>query len=341
MRKPAWHRGVFSIAALVVVLFAAYAAYWHIVAQRLRDGLDPWAEAQRAQGLSAQWDQVEIGGFPSAFRFRFAKASFSTARPLPASLTAPSLTVWAAPWNLRHWQFAAEDGAQLDVTNLAAFALRRIDGSAVLDGDDAAVLDAAAAGIKGGGLLAQSAAIATATAHVEIPAHAPAGHQETALRVALQLTDITLPVDVVPSFGDRVSELSFAAELKGALPPGPLSAALVQWRDGGGTIELQSFRLHWGVLLVDASGTLALDNELQPEGAFSAVITGQDAIIDLAVKAGAIQAQSGGIAKGILSLLAKPGPNGEKAITVPLTLQQRRLFLGPAAVAEVPPIKWE
>jgi hypothetical protein len=59
------------------------------------------------------------------------------------------------------------------------------------------------------------------------------------------------------------------------------------------------------------------------------------------VKAGTIQAQSGGIAKGILGLLAKPGPNGEKAITVPLTLQQHRLFLGPAAVAEVPPIKWE
>ena len=34
-------------------------------------------------------------------------------------MSAPTLAVWAAPWNLRHWRFAAVDGAQLDLTNLA------------------------------------------------------------------------------------------------------------------------------------------------------------------------------------------------------------------------------
>ncbi len=338
MGQSTLRRAALALAALVAALFAAYAAYWHIAAQKLRDGLDPWAEAQRAQGLDAAWDQVEISGFPGAFRFHFVKASFSARRPLPARFSAPDLVVWAAPWNPRHWQFAAADGAQLDTAEFATFAARRVEGSATLGGPNA-VLDATASDITGSGL-AQQATIATALAHIEIPPHPPASHQETALIASLQVSDVTLPTSI-PSLGDRMSELSFSAQLKGALPPGPLPAALVQWRDAGGTVELQSLRLHWGALLVDANGTIALDGDLQPEGAFSAVVTGQDAIVDLAVKGGALRAENGSIAKGILALLAKPGPNGEKAITVPLSVQQRRLFLGPAAVAELPRIGWE
>jgi hypothetical protein len=339
MRRSALNRAALALALTVAVLFAAYAAYWHIVAQQLRDGLEPWAEAQRAQGMTAEWDQVQISGFPTTFFFRFTKARFSATRPLPASVAAPVLSVWAEPWNLRHWQFAAADGARLDLDTIAAFDAERFDGTAIVDTAQALLIDASAATIKGGGL-AQSTAIAVASAHIEIPARAPAGHQDTALTATLQLTNMTLPVSV-PSFGDKVSELSFAAQLKGALPPGALPAALAEWRDAGGTVELRSFRLHWGDLLVDASGTLALDRDLQPEGAFSATVTGQDAIVDLAVKTGSLRAENGGIAKAILGLLAKPGPNGEQAINVPFSVQQRRLYLGPAAVAELPHIDWE
>ncbi len=339
MRRSALNRAAFGLAAAVAVLFAAYFAYWHIMAQKLRDELEPWAEAQRAQGMIAAWDQVQISGFPTAFFFRFTKARFSAARPLPASIAAPTLSVWAEPWNLRHWQFAAADGARLDLNNIAAFDADHLEGSATVDTADALLLDATAAAIKGGGL-AQNTLIASASAHIEIPARVPAGHQDTALTAALQLGDMTLPMSV-PSFGDKVSELSFTAQLKGALPPGALPAALTLWRDAGGTVELRSFRLHWGDLLIDANGTLALDNDLQPEGAFSAIITGQNAIVDLAVKTGTLRAENGGIAKAILGLLAKPGPNGEQAITVPFSVQQRRLYLGPAAVAELPHIDWE
>ena len=47
------------------------------------------------------------------------------------------------------------------------------------------------------------------------------------------------------------------------------------------------------------------------------------------------------LAAAVLGVLARPGPSGEKAITVPLTLQQSRLYLGPAALGRVPRISWE
>ena len=129
--------------------------------------------------------------------------------------------------------------------------------------------------------------------------------------------------------------------MKGALPPGQLVPALTHWRDDGGTIELQSLRLRWGSLLVDASGTLALDNALQPEGAFSAVITGQDAAVDVAVKTGALKPSDAGAAKAVLGLLARPNGNGDKALTLPMTIQNQRLYLGPAKLANIPPIPWD
>jgi hypothetical protein len=145
----------------------------------------------------------------------------------------------------------------------------------------------------------------------------------------------------VPGFGNTLSGFSFAAQMKGALPPGPLVPALAHWRDDGGTIELQSVRLRWGSLLVDASGTLALDKTLQPEGAFSTVITGQDAAVDVAVRTGALKPSDAGAAKAVLGLLARPqGNNGDKAITLPMTIQNQQLYLGPAKLATIPPIPW-
>lgn len=340
MQTRAWRRPFFALAALLVVLVAAYAAYWHITAKRLRNGLAPWAEAQRAHGYIVDWKEVAVDGFPDAFRFHFTAAHFGATRPLPTELTAPRLTVWAAPWNLRHWQFDAPDGAAFGgALDPLHFDLGTLQGSAQLGNSEALVLDVAATALKGQDLT-QDLSIEAASAHIEVPPRPPANHQGTALEAGLQLTGLILPVSL-PSFGNRVGELSFSAELKGALPPGPLPQALAAWRDDGGTVELRSLRLHWGTVLIDASGTLALDEALQPEGALSAEVTGQNEAVDLAVKSGALKPESGGIAKAILNLLAKPGLNGENAITVPVTVQQQRLFLGPAAIAALPRIDWE
>lgn len=332
-------RAALAIAAAVIVAGGAYAAYWHIMAGKLRDGLEPWAEARRDEGYRVQWGEAELSGFPTAFRFRFAQASFGADRPVPATFSAPRLVVAAAAWNLRAWRFTAPDGARIvDALGTSGFDAATLEGSMALGAG--AALDVAAGDLTGMGL-AQGMHIAAAAAQIAQPATAPADHRDTALAASLRLNDLKLPLNV-PSFGDRLAELAFAVQLKGRLPPaGSLAHALAVWRNDGGTIELQSLRLHWGAVLVDASGTLALDGDLQPEGAFTASIAGQDAAIDLAVESGTLQPGAAGAVKGVLSLLARPGADGEKTITAPLTLQQGRIFLGPAAIGTVPRIRWE
>lgn len=329
-----------ALILLLAAVIGGYYYYWQSMAAKLRDGLQPWAEAERAKGYILQWDHVDLKGFPSAFRFRFTKPSFGTERPLPVTLEAPSLIVSAEPWNLNHWRLAAPEGARIaGPLGIVGFDLGHLDASTSEGAGNDIVLDIAASALDGIGLAAGTH-IAGATAHIELPQHPPASHLDNALDAALQLGQIKLPASV-PGFGDTLAELDLSVQVKGAVPGGSLAEALAHWRDDGGTVELREFRLRWGGLLVDASGTLALDADLQPEGALSAIITGQDAAVDLAVTAGTLQPQDAGIVKAVLGLLAKPGPNGEKAITVPLTLQQSRLYLGPAALGRVPRINWE
>lgn len=333
-------RIVLSLTVLVFVALLAYAGYWYHVAGMLRDQIKPWAQARADQGYLVHWDNAKVGGFPGSFRFEFTNLSVGTARPVPVAVDAASVSAWAMPWNLKHWEFTAASGAQvLDPGNSAGFTTRRLDGAVDVEDRAAAAIDVTAVGLDGVGL-AHGIGIDDAEAHIELPAAPPSSHADLALGVSLQVGEATLPVGVL-GFGHTLSGFSFAAQLKGALPPGPLPQALSAWRDSGGTVELQSLRIRWGSLLVDASGTLALDSALQPEGAFSAMITGQGRAVDVAVMTGALKPDQASAAKEVLALLPKPTDSEQSAITLPLTLQNDQLFLGPAKIASVPPIPWD
>jgi hypothetical protein len=328
------------LAVLAVIIVGGYSYYWFTTATKLRDGLGPWAEAQRARGYVIRWDLVKLGGFPTSFRFRFTKPNVAVERPLPVTVDAPTLDVGAEPWNLHHWRLTAPEGARISDAQ-GAFGVdiaQFVASSGEISGNNI-VLEIVASALDGSGL-AGGTHISSATAHLALPAQPPASHTASALEAAFQLNDVKLPTGV-PGFGDTLAEIAASVELRGAIPAGPLAEALAHWRDDGGTVELKEFRLHWGGLLIDAGGTLALDGDLQPEGALSAIVTGQDAAVDLAVTAGTLQPQDAGIVKAVLGVLAKPGPNGEKAITVPLTVQQNQIYLGPAALGRVPRITWE
>jgi hypothetical protein len=157
--------------------------------------------------------------------------------------------------------------------------------------------------------------------------------------MALRVAQLTLP-RAVPPFGGTVEAFSLAATLKGPMPQGPLYQSLAAWRDDGGTVEVEDGRIRWGALVMDAGGTLKLDRQLQPTGALTAHFKNQNAVVDAAVAAGGLHPDDAGLAKAFLGLMAKPGPDGEKQITVPVHVQNERIFLGPAQVAQFPKIAW-
>ena len=126
----------------------------------------------------------------------------------------------------------------------------------------------------------------------------------------------------------------------GPVPPAPPRQAATAWRDAGGTLELERVALRWGTLAVTGSGTMALDAELQPIGAFSAAVEGYDELLTALVGAGRVRSNDAGLARMALGFLAKPGPGGRPQIAAPFTIQAGQMLLGPVKLGPAPRIPW-
>jgi hypothetical protein len=333
-------RLVLSLFLLLALAGGGYTAYWFVLAHRLEAGIGPWAEAQRAQGTVLAWQTVTVKGFPGVLRLRFTAASASGEKPLPFTAEAPLLLAEARVWNLRRWRLSAPQGARTVLPGEAGgIAGADMHGTVSAGGDGGAVIDLTGSDLAGTGLAA-GLRVAGAEARIELPGRAPESHREDGLAAAIRLTQVTLPA-AVPPFGPEIETLNLAATIKGALPPGKLRDALAAWRQDGGTIELTGGSLRWGTLVASANGTLALDDKLQPIGALTATIENHNAIVDAAVANGTLRAGDAGLVKTVLGLMAKPGPDGRKQLTLPVSLQNDHVYLGPAQIAALPRFSWE
>ena len=113
------------------------------------------------------------------------------------------------------------------------------------------------------------------------------------------------------------------------------------WWAGIGTVEITSASLRWGALAVDANGALALDEQLQPVGTLDATIESDDTAIDALAALGKLRPGDIALIKNVVRLMATSGRDGKKRLTLPLSLKNDRVYLGPAQIAALPRVSWE
>jgi len=120
-----------------------------------------------------------------------------------------------------------------------------------------------------------------------------------------------------------------------------LPAAVAAWAIEGGHVELTQFNAHWeAATTVSGDGTVALDQRLQPVGAFSAVVRGYNEAVDAVVARGLMTPAQGTAAKLWLNARAEKDERGLK-VKLPLTIQDGFLSMGPVKLAQVPRIAWD
>jgi hypothetical protein len=342
MRRPP--RFGLVVVALLLVLLGAYTAYWLVVARRITDGVAAWAQTERAEKIDAVWKKIGVAGFPFVCRVELENAVLRDGSLTPSpELRIPALSASARPWDFSSWRLMAPaglsavlaGGGQRPPLKLTA---RTADGVLMADHEAGARLWLNLADITAEA--GEAVPVNSAGAWVILPAKPPRSHADPGLGVALDLRQVQLP-GMTSVLNDTIDELAFGITVKGAVPSGKLAQAVAEWRDTGGTVELDNLHLNWGGVGATASGTIALDHELQPIGGFSGAIEGYDQILTGLVQSGRMRAADAGLARLALAMLAKAGPDGRPEIKTAFTIQNGQMFLGPAKLGKVPRIAWE
>jgi hypothetical protein len=342
MRRPT-RLGLWAAALLLVLALGGYTAFWFVVAGRIEDGIGEWAQAQRAQNIDLSWQAMRVDGFPLAFRVELRDATLrDLAVPPRGELRLPVLEAVVRPWGLRRWDIAAPSGltAKQGPADAAGATLsaQTATGSVAV-GDDGGVAIWLALGKPTADFGVRLAA-ADAEIWVNLPPRPPPVHTEPAIGIAIDARQLLLPSVPAP-FVNPLDEISFGVTVKGAVPAAPPRQAAASWRDAGGTLELDHFDARWGALAVTGSGTLALDPDLQLEGAFSGGVAGYDQLMTALVAAGRMRESDARLARLALTMLARPGQNGRPEIRTSFAIQNGEMFLGPAKLGRAPRIGWE
>jgi hypothetical protein len=337
-------RSKLSIAIVLIVVFSAlYSAVWLFLAHRVERVADAFMERERVQGMNLTAASEALEGFPFRIELRLTGVAAEGLPRLPGGhLTVPTAFAWAHPWSLDEWRFGLLGGAVIEgpqgriTFDLLGGHAGTVLGPGATPGGDLAEFHVDNVVVTAAGKML---GVLHANLEVRVPPVEPTRHEEPLFSVAFQAHHISLPSAIAP-LGQEIDHLQADATWRGPLPPGKLPAALAGWRDDGGTVDVQNIDLGWGPLSLGADGTMALDKDLQPMGAFSARIMGHDAILDALTASGALKSNEAALARMGLAMMAQRGADGTPQLKTPITIQDSALFLGPARMLKLGRIGW-
>lgn len=331
---------------LVAVVAAAlgYIAYYVVVLDGFEEGIARWVAERRAEGMEAGYADLRTHGFP----FRIVATLGEPALALPMTPRAPEwqarrLALVVQPWSFRH--LIVDLSGEGRISAIDGGERRRLDyavghGRASYQVDPDGRLERLSAELGEVTLAEAARGRQLSLAQGELHARPAAAAQ---IELALKLEGLAVDPESLapderplPAFGPEIALL--AAELTvNAVPPptGDARAWLARWRDAGGDLDLQRFKLTWGEVDIEADGTLALDAELRPIGALTARVRGHEHLIDAALAAGQMRAGDAKTARSVLDILAQAGGG---VLSVPLTLQDGLVSLGPVPLARLAPL---
>jgi hypothetical protein len=333
-----------AVGVLLLVSFGAYAAFWWIVAGRIADGLVAWRQSEVAHKIDASWQGLRVTGFPFAFRVEIENVRFRDHAWNPApELRLRRLKGAARAWDFAYWRLLAPDGLTAELAPAGGrpavkLATKSAEGTVAVGPQGASWI-----WMKLWDISAEAGArvpIEAADLWINLPLTPAAKDTDPSFGFAIAMRQVGVS-DPPADFAKVIDDLAVGATVKGALPEGPLAQAVAAWRDAGGTIEVDSLHLQWGGLGFNANGTLALDQTLQPIAAFSGGIEGFDEILKVLVATDRMTPEQALLVQIALNMLARRGPDGKPQLTVPFTIQNGKMYLGPAGLGAAPRIVWQ
>ena len=321
------------VGLLVLLAMVAYGALWFELSHRLESGLGETLDALAARGFEVEMGEMQRSGFPHQVSIVTGGLDLRAARAEPAlRARASDLKLTIHPWRFdrllgQAQQIGLERGGlrfiapRADITAERAGDGRRItlalDAGSLLDASEDAPL-LRMTDVQAALLLAEED-----------------GSEETGLleparaRISMQSRGLRF----VRAEGDGgLDELRLNAVLHGriAMPWG--RHALEQWRDEGGTLDIEELRLVWDDAALAAQGSLSLDEALRPLGALTVTLDNPARLLDRLRSAGWIDPRLAAQLRPLLASLPRSDA-GAGDLSLPVSLQNGQVFLAGLPIA--------
>ena len=169
----------------------------------------------------------------------------------------------------------------------------------------------------------------------------PKNNKEAGITFSGSAEDMTLPPGMDSPFGAKLAKLDLTLRVMGDVPDPRKKDSVAAWNSRGGTVEFDKFLMQWGPLALSTRGTLGLDDDLQPEGAFSAQIGNHTEVLKVLMDQDYIPKRETGMLDSALKLFTKKVTvDGHAGIEAPIAVQLGGLFLGPVRVFGFSEIAW-
>ncbi len=339
-RVRVWLVGLAAI--LLAVAAGAYTVYWYGAAEVAKEALAVWADARRDEGYIVDYGEVEVTGFPLTFHVRVDRPAVAQAFVPAWSWRTDVLTARARPWSPNRFTIDAATGHDVEYTvrgvrqrALASSTDLRFDvelRGGLIDKVTARGRDLRIA-VEG---MTGSFGAARVDLRYDVDGTGAGGVRGPSF--ALSVSELVLPFDELENLGigGHIARFAAAATLTGPLVRGPFPRAVAAWRDGGGVVHVNTLRIEWGDLRLDGDGTIALDETFRPIGALTTHVLGVSETINALRKAGTLSPREAAIARITLRVLSRASEGGK--MQLPVTAQFGKIFVGPVAVFEVPPL---
>lgn len=345
----------------VIVAVVAYTIYWFVLASQTEDAITAWADRASARGHDVEIADLSMSGYPFRLIARIGRISGNIPTPLrPVHWDSHDLSVVSEPWSRERIQLVFNGDQIVDVpvdSGTARYRVTADDARAAIVRPRGPVADFNLAMENAAVIAAATEARLTAAAidvHFRRTPETAANGGETpaqdgpdtdadtddpalpvTARLALGVRDMTLPAGGGGLLGREIAAIEADAVLHGMLAAFT-PAALEDWAGAGGTLDVTALALSWGPFRLEAAGTLTLDPDNKPLGAFQARVKGLPEFIDALKAEGRLEAEYAELAQTALKAMEDPDNNGW--IRVPFTLQNGRLYMGPIPILALPAI---
>ncbi len=340
----------------LVLLIIVYTVFWFVSVHDARVEVEAYIRAQKEAGHDITYGSLDIGGFP--YRIEVSVEDLQVKDTDGSGswlLTSPKAAVVAMPWNLKHRILFAETiSIRLDDVDLPGriFTAENFRGSIVVDDDTTPLRVALTSNVfrdEIDGVPASVVIMKNAQAHWRAASEAdvktPTDDEENAIQEPLvwqasfKADELSYPDFASSPYGADIQHFNLMIDMRGSgLGPGATTSEIANWRDNGGTLEVTNFTLQWGALDTTMSGSVTLDQQFRPLGAFTASVKGYEPLIDHFIKLGVVAPEEADTAKATLDAIIAADNDNDGRLNVPLTMQSGRLFLGPLPLAELQPM---